>query len=615
MSITENMTTAPQAPVLPSRPVPFILHFANIYKWPLLAMLILEAGQSTCQIMIPYAMKELIDRGSGWTGDFSGALEHLKPSLGLFLGLTLGILVFSRASGSLLVLLGPALRRRVRGAIYHYLQYHSQRFFIGQFAGSLANRISEVSVGVNHSIWTVVFDIWQVVITFSVSWYLLHQAHAGLATIAGSWILIYVLVSLLLAARGQKYAKRWAATRSAVSGKIVDSVTNAMNGKIFARLDFERKYLASYLDNEVREARRTLWYMEGMRWFQFIATTILQVTLILLSLKYWLQKEISVGSFAMATSLVLLVINDARGLSRRFLEFFEYIGNVSDGVSIIIRPHEIIDKPTAKDFKITKGEVCFKNVNFAYAAGASVFQNLNAVIKPGERVGLVGFSGSGKTTFTNLILRLYDVSGGEITIDAHNVNDFTQDSLRAQISMIPQEPMLFHRSLLENIRYGRTEATDEEVIQAAKLARAHDFIMELPEKYQALVGERGVKLSGGQRQRIAIARAILKGAPILILDEATSSLDSVTEKMIQGSLENLMKDRTVVVVAHRLSTIAHLNRILVFDKGQIIEDGTHDELLALGGHYARLWNMQVGGFLPQTVDENAEADEASHTMS
>ena len=267
-----------------------------------------------------------------------------------------------------------------------------------------------------------------------------------------------------------------------------------------------------------------------------------------------------------------------------------------------MKSHDIVDVHNAKPLNLESGNIQFKDVTFAYNDGQPVFSGLNVTIPHGQRVGLVGFSGSGKTTFTQLILRMYELNSGSIFVDGQNIHDVTQSSLREQISMIPQEPMLFHRTLMENIRYGKLNATDEEVIAAAQAARAHDFIMSLPLKYESLVGERGVKLSGGQRQRIAIARAILKNSPIQMLDEATSSLDSVTEKSIQGAFEILMKDKTVIVVAHRLSTISHLNRILVFDSGKIIEDGTHDELLAKDGHYALLWKMQAGGFLPTQLD-------------
>jgi ATP-binding cassette subfamily B protein len=286
-------------------------------------------------------------------------------------------------------------------------------------------------------------------------------------------------------------------------------------------------------------------------------------------------------------------------MAGRLVQFAEELGKCSQALTIITTEHEITDRPEAKPLHVTQGEIIFDNVTFHYLANNRLFENKHVEIAAGSKVGLVGFSGSGKTTFVNLILRFFDIGGGRITIDGQDIASVTQDSLRAQISMIPQDTSLFHRSLMENIRYGRLDATDEEVIEAAKKAHCHEFICQLPEGYNALVGERGVKLSGGQRQRIAIARAILKNAKILILDEATSALDSVTEQYIQESLETLMRGCTTIVIAHRLSTLSAMDRILVFDKGHIIEDGTHRELLEQNGHYARMWHMQAGGFLPE----------------
>jgi ATP-binding cassette subfamily B protein len=532
----------------------------------------------------------------------------LSGPLKFFILLNVGILIFSRCSGATIVLVGPALRRRVRSGLYRYLQGHSQRYFMGNFAGSLSNRVAEVSMGVNHSLWTLLCDFWPVTVTLAITLVLLSQVHSGLALVLGLWTLGYVVVSYLLAMRCRQYAKIFAAARSAVSGRIVDAVTNIMNSKLFARMDHERRHLRRYLDREVDTARRTFWFMEKMRWFQFIATLALQVGMIAYAANIWVQGGISVGSFAMVASLLLMVINDVRNLSRRFLEFFEYIGNITDGVSVIIRPHEIIDQPGARDLVVTQGEIRFENVDFAYAEGIEVFRGLNLTIRPGEKVGLVGFSGSGKSTFVNLILRLYDIQGGHIFIDGQNIREVTQDSLRRAVSMISQEPMLFHRSLRENVRYGALDATDAEVQDAAQRAHAHEFIVALPQEYDALVGERGVRLSGGQRQRIAIARAVLKNAPIVIMDEATSSLDSVTERHIQDSIQNLMQGRTAIVIAHRLSTIAHLDRIVVFHEGRVVEDGTHADLLALEGHYARMWSMQAGGFLPESDREPTDED-------
>jgi ATP-binding cassette subfamily B protein len=375
-----------------------------------------------------------------------------------------------------------------------------------------------------------------------------------------------------------------------------------LNAKLFARLDYEREYLDTFLETEVREGRKTFWYMERVRWFQFIAAALLKIGTIVYALNLWESGEIGVGDFTMSSGLALLIIGDARNLTRRFLEFFEYVGNVANGVDTIVRDHEVIDAPNAKPLLVTQGRIEFRDVCFAYDAEQNVFSHLNVVIEQGQRVGLVGFSGSGKSTFVNLILRNYEPQSGQILIDGQDIAKATQDSLHQQVSLIPQDPSLFHRSLKDNIAYGRLASDDEAIREAARQAHADRFISEMEEGYESLVGERGVKLSGGQRQRIAIARVMLKDAPILILDEATSSLDSVTEKTIQDNLDRAMGRKTVIAIAHRLSTIAHLDRILVFDQGRIVEDGSHQALLARQGFYHRLWTMQAGGFLPNEND-------------
>ena len=462
-------------------------------------------------------------------------------------------------------------------------------------------------MSVAHTLWTVLFDFWPLAISFGVSFVLLAGVNLKLAAVLAAWTLAYVIVSYWLATQCRRYARKFAAARSLVSGKIVDSVTNIMNAKLFARRDFERSYLEDYLNIEVSRARETYWFMEWIRWFQYTAAMLLMLGIIGYALAIWSERGMTVGEFAMAASLSLMLIEQARGLSRRFLEFFEYVGNINDGVNIIVRPHEVTDTDDAVPLAVSRGEIVFDDVGFHYVEDKPVFSNLGLTIAPGEKVGLVGYSGSGKSTLLNLTLRLFEPQRGRILIDRQDIRGVTQESLRGAISMIPQDPMLFHRTLMENIRYGRLDASDEDVVEAAKRAHAHEFILDTEGGYESLVGERGVKLSGGQRQRIALARAILKDAPILMLDEATSSLDSVTERHIQDSLAYLMRDKTVVVIAHRLSTLAHLDRILVFHEGRIIESGSHDTLLALDGHYASMWAMQAGGFLPaERLDEPDE---------
>ncbi len=599
-----------EAPELPDTPLRFCLHYARVYALFVYAMIVLEAGQAACSILLPYAIKQIMDAVVAAQAQAVAVWDLVSGPFWLFAGLNLGVVLFSRASGAILVVLGPEMRRRVRRELFAYLQQHSQRYFMSNFAGSLANRIAEVAMSVAYAVWTVMFDFWPLMIYFGVSLVLLLGVNVKLALVLGVWISAYVVISFVLARRCRRYAREYAAARSLVSGKIVDSVTNIMNAKLFARRDHERAYLDGYLNLEVKRARETFWFMEWIRWFQFIAAMILMLGVIGYALSIWSRQGMTAGEFAMAASLALLLIEQARGLSRRFLDFFEYVGNINDGVNIIVRPHEVVDREGARTFAITRGEIRFNDIDFAYTANRAVFEQLQVVMRAGERVGLVGYSGSGKSTVLNLILRLFEPQSGSILVDGQDIQQVTQESLRASIAMIPQEPMLFHRSLMENIRYGRLEASDEEVVEAARKAHAHEFILETEDGYESLVGERGVKLSGGQRQRIALARAILKQARILLLDEATSSLDSVTERNIQNSLEYLMEGKTVVVIAHRLSTLAHLDRILVFHEGRIIEDGRHDQLLALDGHYAHMWAMQAGGFLPSHEDDrDAEARE------
>ncbi len=597
-----NPSLDPPTPRLPPAPLAFILRFVRIYRLAVGVITLLECGQAACAILLPYAIKKIMDAVTTAQGAQTSVWPAVEGPLWFFALLNLGLVLFSRSSGTVLVLLGPSLRRRVRRDLFAYLQQHSQRYFLGNFAGSLANRIAETSMSSAQVLWTVLFDFWPLLITFSVSLVLLANVNAQLVWVLGAWIVVYVSVSFVLAMRCRIYARDYAAARSLVSGKIVDSVTNIMNSKLFARRDHEREYLEHFLDMEVDRARRTFWFMEGIRWFQFTAAMVLMIGMIYYAIKIWAAREMTAGEFAMAASLSLVLIEQARGLSRKFLEFFEYVGNVTDGVGMIVRPHEVVDRVAARDLRVNAGEIEFRNVSFSYVARRNIFTDLNLTLRAGEKVGLVGFSGSGKSTLLNLMLRLFEPQSGQILIDGQDIQGVTQESLRAAIAMIPQDPMLFHRSLMENIRYGRLEASDEEVIAAAKQAHAHEFILDTEGQYESLVGERGVKLSGGQRQRIALARAILKDVPVLLLDEATSSLDSITERHIQDSLHDLMRNKTVIVIAHRLSTLSHLDRIIVFHAGKIVEDGTHDALLARGGHYARLWSMQAGGFLPEAAD-------------
>lgn len=600
-----DLQQAASAPPLPATPLRFILFFVSQYRWWYGSMVLLETFSASCTILIPYALGRIVKTVGASTQHSQELVQALQGPLLLFVGLCIGEVIFSRLVGGIQFRLGVRQRQNVTRTSHHYLQHHSHRYFSSNFAGALAHRISETSMGVTQTLWMLITEFWPILIILGLSVVLLAQANLGLGLFLGGWASAFLLLSWTLARRGHRYAFAAATARSATTGNVVDSVTNIANTRLFARLDFEREHLEGYLGREKDAMTRSISYSEKVRWIQFSAAAFLKAGLLWYALVLWGEGRIGAGEFVMAVSMSLLIINEVRNLSRRFLELFEAIGNVSNGVQTLIRSHEVRDSATASDLAITAGHIRFDDVNFSYDKGKPVFRHLSVDIPGGQRVGLVGFSGSGKSTFVNSLLRLHDVDSGVIRIDGHDIRDFRQDSLHAQISLIPQDPGLFHRSLRENIGYGRLDATEAEIIAAATAAHAHDFIVQMKEGYDSLVGERGVKLSGGQRQRIAIARVVLKDAPILILDEATSSLDSVTEKAIQETLDVVMRGKTVLVVAHRLSTIAHLDRILVFENGRIIEDGSHAELLARHGAYHRLWSRQSDGFLPDAPDDDA----------
>ncbi len=598
---------APGSPDLPAAPLRFIWCVTGRYRLWYVAIAFLEAINASCGILIPYSVSQVIRTVTG-TKEYAAAItEQLREPLLLFTILAIGEVLFGRLSGAIQIRLGPRQRQHATRALYHYLQHHSHAFVTDDFAGALAHRISEASLGVSQAMWSILGEFWPATIVLTVAVTLLVRANIHLGLLVMGWAALFVGYSFLLARRCRPHAVRASSARSETTGKVVDSVTNLASTRLFARFAFEREYLDRFLAKELDAVGRSNGYAERVRWFQFSAAAVLKLFTLYYALHLWRHGAIDVGQFVMAVSLALLVINEVRNLSRRFLELFEYFGNVANGVHTIVRPHDLVDAADAREVPITRGLIEFRDVTFGYSPGPPLFKGMSVTIGSGQRVGLVGSSGSGKSTFVNLILRTYDPQHGEIRVDGTDIRDMTQDALHSQLSLIPQDPSLFHRTLMENIRYGSIDAPDSAVIDAARRAHAHEFISQMKDGYESMVGERGVKLSGGQRQRIAIARVVLKNAPILILDEATSSLDSITEKAIQETLDRVMVGKTVIVVAHRLSTVARLDRILVFDQGRIVEDGTHETLLAHRGVYYRLWSRQSDGFLPDAGQDLSRA--------
>ncbi|MBX9922555.1 MAG: ABC transporter ATP-binding protein/permease [Rhabdochlamydiaceae bacterium] len=491
----------------------------------------------------------------------------------------------------------PKLEADIRMTLFDHVQHHSPKYFNEHFSGSLSNKIGDMVLTTSSILRDISITFIPSFLTCILTVVVFAQMNAFLALTVGVWLLVHFIFCWFFTLKCAKYAFLHGESRSVLAGKIVDSLTNNFIVNTFFRFRFEKNHIAHYQKNEKKANQLAQSYTVKMFCFLSAAYVIEIFTLTWFMIFYWMQGKISTGEVVQLfytlwnLSMVIWVVTSLAP------EFFQALGIAKQALTVMQDPQDILDPPHAIDLSVKQGEIVFDNVSFGYG-NKKIFQNKNIHIKAGEKIGLVGYSGAGKSTFVNLILRFFSVESGKILIDGQDIAHVTLESLRSNVALIPQDPILFHRSLEDNILYGKVDASQEEVIKAAKLAHCHEFIQKCPEGYATLVGERGTKLSGGEKQRIAIARAMLLKAPILILDEATSALDSVTEKYIQDSLEELMKNRTTLVVAHRLSTLSKMDRILVFDQGSIIEQGSPLELLNKKGHYANMWQMQAGGFLP-----------------
>lgn len=574
----------------------FLWYFAKKYKLCLFGFVMVAIVWASNLSLIPYALKLIIDRVSSWEGRGSLFSEVMFPAL-LYVCLVSSMWCVFRFYDWLAIKTYPNMQYNIREEMFDYVENHSYNYFQNNFAGSLANKINDMARSASHVISHIIDHFLSRALALIIGTITMFFVHPYFACVLLLWSLVFLSTSIILSKKAQKYAEIFSEARSTVVGKIVDSIGNILNVKLFARERYENKYLRTYLEDSASKDRQALWYLFKVKTFYAVSIVFLISSMMWLLIYERQNNNITIGDFALILTLTMWLIDETFFIANQLVPFSEEVGTCKQALSIISPKHEIVDSADAKPLKITKGQIVFDKVHFQYKKGQSVFADKSIIINAGERVGLVGFSGSGKSTFVNLILRFFDIDSGKISIDGQDIKTVTQESLRNQIAMIPQDPVLFHRSLAENIGYGRLDASEEDIIAASKKAHCHEFIEKLQDKYQSLVGERGVKLSGGQRQRVAIARAILKNAPILILDEATSSLDSVTENYIQESIARLMEQRTTIVIAHRLSTLFHMDRILVFSEGKIIEDGTHVELLRLNGHYAKLWSMQAGGFI------------------
>lgn len=500
---------------------------------------------------------------------------------------------------------------RIRWQVHRYLLKQSMAFYQDEFAGRIATKLMQTALAVRECVIKLVDVLNYVVVYFLGMLLIVGSADWRLATPLAIWLVCYVLLLRYFIPRLGKVSEEQADARSLMTGRVVDSYTNIQTVKLFSHARREASYAREGMGIFMDTVYRTMRLGTGLYVSLYFLNSLLLASVATLSIWLWLNEAVTIGAVAVVIGLVLRLWGMSQWIMWEMSGLFENIGTVQDGISSIAMPRLVEDKPGAKEIQVSKGGIEFDGIRFHYGKGKGVIEDLSLSIRPGEKVGLVGRSGAGKSTLVNLLLRFHDLEGGRILIDGQEIASVTQDTLRANIGMVTQDTSLLHRSVRDNILYGRPDASEEMMVEAARRAEATGFIAALADAkgrkgFDAHVGERGVKLSGGQRQRIAIARVMLKDAPILILDEATSALDSEVEAAIQENLYRLMEGKTVIAIAHRLSTIAAMDRLIVMDNGRIVEDGPHDDLVAQGGLYAQLWQRQSGGFLLHD-DEPVEA--------
>lgn len=575
----------------------FVLHYLKQHKLAQMGYFIVAICWAIELTLSPYLLKRIIDAASQFNGK-AVFVPILWPCI-LYASMTLWLNINMRLYDYINLTLFPTLKAKIGQDMFDYLMPHSYSFFQNNFAGTLTKKIFDMATHVEKLI--QIFNQWfypkvLALIIASVTVGKVVKPIFGITLFV--WTVTYMIFSYYGAKWTAQHAQNLSDARAKMSGTISDSVSNVILTKLFANIPHESERVGKTLRHLVILDKKVGWIQLTINFIQGLMMTLLEGGMLVLLVYYRMHETINAGDFAFVLTLSMFIGFSVWQLGSQMLEFSKSIGECQQALSYLTEPHGILDKPQANPLVIHEGKISFQHVTFQHDNEQPLFHDLTVTIQAGQRVGLVGPSGGGKSTFIKLILRLMDVEKGQILIDEQDVKQVQNESLRKQIASIPQETELFHRSIMDNIRFAKHDATDDEIFHACKQAHCHDFIMTLPDGYDSLVGERGVKLSGGQKQRIAIARAFLKNAPIILLDEATSALDSVTEKNIQASLYELIEGKTAIAIAHRLSTLKHMDRILVFDKGQVIQDGTLTELIKeKHGLFHTLWTMQSNGFL------------------
>lgn len=575
----------------------YLMSFVYHHKWKFLGLFGTSVIWSLTTALFPYLIKVIVDGIVNFKGDPKLIYTVVMTPIVIYIGLRVALSFFMRVEDILRINTLPRVKAELQSDLFARISNHSYGFFQENMSGGMSNKILNLSDSFERIYTAIHQGLFPCLVSFIISTVIMWKSVPSFAYFFIAWFILALTVTSYLATKSIGLSNNRAAAESIVSGNIVDVFRNVVTMLSFFQAERELQRLDLLQNQEIQAAKILEWELIKIHIFRSLSTTVMLIFMLFLLIEGWKSGWVTIGDFTFVSGTAFSTAHLVWHASKEFVSLYKEWGIADQSYQLTQIPYQNLDQTDAPNLQVSAGLIKFDQVTFKYSEGNDLFDKQSIMIAPNQKVGLVGYSGSGKTTFVKLVMRFYNPQNGTVSIDDQDLKQVAKKSILDQIAMIPQHPGLFNRSVLDNIRYGKPDATLDEVIQVAKQTHCHEFILELEHGYDTIVGENGEKLSAGQRQRLAIARAALKPAKILILDEATAALDSATEAKIQQSIELIMRDKTTLIIAHRLSTLVNLDRILVFQKGKIVEDGSHLELLNRKGQYAKLWQLQTNGLI------------------